>query len=73
MSEIGECETGHISLLSSKVSPSQVQNVILSNFFLQGKICPELTSVANLPFFFPPQSPSTWLYIPVVSPPGSFV
>ena len=32
--------------------------------FLQGKICPELTSVANLPLFFLfPQSPSAWLYI----------
>ena len=36
-------------------------------------IATELTSIANLPFFFPsPQStPSTWLYILVVGPSGS--
>ena len=32
------------------------------------EIGPELASVANLPLFFlSPQSPSTWLYILVVS------
>ena len=37
--------------------------------FLVRKIGRELTSVANLPaFFFLPQSPSTQLYILVVSP-----
>ena len=35
------------------------------------KIGPELTSVANLPLFFSPQSPSTQLYILVVHPPSS--
>ena len=41
-------------------------------FFLQGKILPELTSVANLPLFLSsPQSPSAWLCILVVSPSSS--
>ena len=41
-------------------------------FFSVRKIGPELTSVANLfVFFFSPQSPSTWLYIVVVSPSSS--
>ena len=43
-----------------------------------GEIHPEITSVANLLLslsflFCPPQSPSTWLYILVVSPSSSSV
>ena len=37
------------------------------------KIGPELTSVAYLPLFFSLQSPSTWLYVLVVSPSSSSV
>ena len=40
-------------------------------FLLQGNIHPELTSIAIFLFLFPPQSPSTWLHILVVSPSSS--
>ena len=51
----------------------ELVNFICNVFFLSfllGKIGPELTLVANLPLFlfFSPQSPSTQLYILVVSP-----
>ena len=44
-------------------------SVLLTTYFR--KIGPELTSVANIPLFFSPQSQSTQLYILVVSPSGS--
>ena len=41
-------------------------------FFLVRKVGPELTSVANLPPCFPPQSPGTQLYILVAGHSSSF-
>ena len=47
--------------------PSPSSSVLLLSFFLQGKIRPELTPVANLPFLLIPQSPRAWWFILFVS------